>query len=128
MSSIFHLTQTRTRTYFFQSYPPPEASLKDFYGKQHKQHTILNNNSHTKRTHNTTQEKKQKRKIDSLVGCVESFGATSLSYSQRSSEVPVATIVGGFRFSGRKAPFYCWKRQKRQPAQCWKAYTSLWKP
>ena len=32
MSSIFHLTQTRTRTYFFQSYPPPEASLKVFYG------------------------------------------------------------------------------------------------
>ena len=30
--SISYLTQTRTRTYFFQSYPPPEASLKDFFG------------------------------------------------------------------------------------------------
>ena len=29
--SISYLTQTRTRTYFFQSYPPPEASLKDFF-------------------------------------------------------------------------------------------------
>ena len=32
--SISYLTQTRTRTYFFQSYPPPEASLKDFFGNK----------------------------------------------------------------------------------------------